>query len=266
MSRFDHLELGNSEPEWPDEKPDESAVMDQFYYLDKANKAFNDEDYERALSYYSRALQNDITMEDAWLGQLRCLIELQELQEAVIWSNRALERFSRSAQILAARGVAESRLGRGAAAIGYVDGAMASEGCTAYVWAARGEVLIPINARNAEACFSKAIELAPDDWTIRACIGRAYAMRNCHHQAIEHLRKALRIDQSLFTCWCWLGRCYEALGDFQEAQRSYGRALASKPGYKRAKDSLKRLENKGFLSKLGGSIRRIFMSRQPNEV
>jgi tetratricopeptide (TPR) repeat protein len=266
VSRFDHLEIGNNEPEWSDGGPDEAAVIDQYYYIDKAKTAFYDEDYERALSYYSRALQYDIAMEDAWLGQLRCLIELQELQEAIIWSNRALDRFANSAQILAARGVAESRLGRGAAAIGYVDGAMASQGCTAYVWAARGEVLIPVNARNAEACFAKAVELAPDDWTVRYCIGKAYAIRGCHHQAVDYFRKALRIEQNRFTCWYCLGRCYEALGEFEEAKRSYGRSLACKPGFSKARNGIRRLENKGLISRLGASFRRLFNSKsQVNE-
>jgi len=106
LGRFDHLEISNW-PLPPNEVGPESGVIDQHYYIEKAKAAFDDEDYERALAYYSRALQYEIGTEEAWAGQLRCLIELGELQEAIIWSDRALERFPRSAHVLAARGVAE---------------------------------------------------------------------------------------------------------------------------------------------------------------
>jgi len=87
----------------PGDDPEGAGIIDEAHYLQKAKETFDDEDYERALAYYSRALQYGTDPEEAWVGQLRSLIELGQMQEAVVWSERALERFPNSAQILAAR-------------------------------------------------------------------------------------------------------------------------------------------------------------------
>lgn len=265
MSRFDHLEMGDWKPRPSDMEPEDSGIIDQHYYLEKATNAFADENYERALSYFSRALQYDINLEEAWVGQLRCLIELQELQEAIIWSDRALERFPSSGQILAARAVAESRLGRPIAAMSYSDAAIGSRGESPYIWVARGEVLIPANPTNAKACFDKALELAPQDWAVRSWIARAWLVRGCHHLALEHLRHAVRLDPNRFTCWYWIGKCCEAFGEIEEAKRSYRRALAAQPAFTRARDAIRRLEHRGLLTRLADAFKRLFAPGQVSE-
>lgn len=255
MGRFEHLEMGDWQPERPEGGPEQPGVFDENYYLSKADEAFADEDYERALAFYSRTLQYEINTEAAWLGQLRCLIELNELPEAVIWSNRALERFPKSGQILAARAVAECRIGRVEAAMGYLDSAFAAQGVSEYAWLARGEVLIASNLNNARACFFKAIELAPRDWKIRAWIGRAYLLRKRYHQALEHFREAARLDPNRHMCWYWVGQCSEELGQREDARIAYQRALAAKPSFTKAQEAFKELGSGGGF---GGVLKRLF--------
>lgn len=258
MGRFDHLEMGD----WPtgnhEPDPNYSGLIDQHYYMDKAEDVFSQENYERALAFYSRALQYDIDLEEAWLGQIRCLIELSELPEAITWSDRALQRFPNSPEVLSARGVAESRLGRQIAAIGYSDAAFNSQKVTPYMWIARGEVLIPRNAVNAKACFMKAVEMASSDWRVRAWIARSYLVRGCHHQALEHLRHAVRLDPDRHTCWYWIGKCCESMGEINEAKLAYGRALAAQPAFTRARDALVNVDNQGAMSKVGCAFKRLF--------
>lgn len=239
------------------EGPDpNSGTRDENYYKDQANEAFACEDFERALAYYSRALQYNIGLEECWLGQLRCLIELGELQEAVMWSNRALEKFPKSAPLLAARAIAECRTGRNAAAMGYSDGSFNVPGITAYCWLARGEVILSQNPVNSKACFEKAIELAPSDWSVRAAIGQAYRIRKCATQAYDYFKQAVKIDEDQFTCWYWLGKCAEALGEFDEARNAYRRALSIRSSYKKAQDAISEIENRGFFSRLTYAIKR----------
>lgn len=257
MGRFEHLEMGDwrTNRSDADEKP--SGVIDQDYYLGKAREAFAAESYEQALSYYSRTLQYEITIEEAWLGQLRCLIELGELPEAVIWSNRALERFPKSAPILSARGVTEARMGRSVAALAYSDSAFAGPGVDAYAWIARGDVLNPVNPMNAKACFSKAVELAPSDWLVRATVGRAYLVRKQYHQALEHYRQAVRLDSERFTCWYWIGRCSQALGQTDEARIAYRRALEISPSFTPARNAAQEIENRGVGTRMRDAFRRV---------
>ena len=96
----------------PTPHSEHAGVFDQHYYLERANDAFAEDEYERALAFYSRTLQYDIGMEEAWLGQLRCLIELGELPEAVTWSNRALEKFPKSASLLAGESRCRGQIGQ----------------------------------------------------------------------------------------------------------------------------------------------------------
>lgn len=263
MGRFEHLEMGDWHPVRPDGEPVDAGVIDENYYVEKAQQAFADETYERALSLFSRALQYDANLEAAWLGQLRCLIELQELQEAIIWSDRALERFPKSGEILAARAVAEARLGRSSAAIRYSDAAFKeARSSTPFIWIARGEVLVGVNIMNANACFLKAVELSPQNAAVRAWIARAYLVNRCYPQALEHLRVAVRVDPNSHVSWYWIGKCCDALGEVQEAKRAYTRALAAQPTFSRARDALTEIQKRGPLSKMVSGIKRCF-SRIP---
>lgn len=261
MGRFDHLEIGKSQPPRPVKDRADGAVVDQFSCLERASGAFDEENYERALAYYSRVLQYEINLEEAWLGQIRCLIGLGEIQEAVIWSDRALERFPRSPAILAARGVAECRLGRMTEALGFVDAALKEQGATAYAWVARGDVLIPTNETNARFCFGKGVELAPNDWRIRMWIAQAYMAHGCYHQALEQLRFAVGMNSEACACWYRIGVCQEALGETEQAKIAYGRALAVQPTFSVAREAVRRLEGRDFCARLWDAVRRLFGRR-----
>lgn len=259
MSRFDHLEIDDPSG-WPNEELGDSA-QDQYSFLEKANQAFSEGNFERALTLYSRSLQYDIDLEDAWVGQIRCLIELSELQEAIIWSDRAMERLPNSAPTLAARAVAELRLGRVSQALKFADGAITSQPVTAYVWIARGEVLIVANLVNAKPCFAKATEIAPSNANIHAWVGRAYAAHNCYHDALTHYRNAVRIDPQMFSCWYWIGNCCEKLGEINEAMIAYNRATSIRPAFHEPREALKRLQKQGAILNIHHWFKRSFGRR-----
>lgn len=262
MSRFEHIEINNPSPEPEDDICNEPEVIDQHYCMTKADAFFDDENYEHALTVYSRALQYDINMESAWLGQLRCLTELGELQEAEIWSRRALDRFPNSSQILAAKGAIEGRMSGYTTALKYIDAAFEAQGITPYVWIARGEVLTSVSAVNAKACFLKAIEMAKTDWRIFAWIGRSYMLHGCYHQALDYLKEAVRLDSNRHTCWYRIGKCYESLRQAEDARIAYRRALSVRSSFMPAHDALLGLENQGFTGKLCDSIRGLFGRRK----
>lgn len=259
LGRFDHLEMGNRSVPRADIEPQDAGLVDENVCVEKADQAFADEEFERSLSLYSRALQYNANMESAWLGQLRCLIEMQELQESVVWSDRAQERFPKSGDILAARAVAEARSGRNEAAMGYSDAAFSeSKTCTPFMWIARGEVLLNVSASNARACFLKAVEASPRDSAVQAWIARSYMVRRLCYQAIEHYRNAVRLDSNRFSCWYWIGKCSESLGDVQEAERSYMRCVAIQPKFIIARDALSELRKRGIIWKLINGIKHCF--------
>ncbi len=258
LGRFEHLELTDWKhaPSANDEKP--AGMLDKDYYVSQAAEAFAEERFEKALGYYSRALQDDITMEAAWLGQLRCLIELGELPEAITWSGRAMEKFPVSADILSARAVAEARQGKFATAMEYSDGAFKAQNVGAYSWVARGEALLGSNATNAKACFAKAIELAPGDWALRSWIGRAYLIRKQYHLAWASFTKAVELDSERFVCWHWIGKCAEAMGRIREAETAYRRALEISPGFRPSQIAMSEISRRGPMSRIASACMRLF--------
>lgn len=258
MGRFDHLEMSNPDIDIFESEPDDSDIRDENYYSEQASEAYFCENYEKALAYYSRALQYNITLEECWLGQLQCLVDLGELHEAVVWSERALEKFPKSAPILAARAIAESRSGRKDTAMGFSDGSFSASGVTAYCWIARGEVLLSIKKGNSNACFSKAVEMSPSDWAVRAAIGRTLCMNNLPREAIAYFRQALQLDSSKYICWYWIGKCSESIRQYSEAEAAYRQVLSMCPSCTKAQEALALIARRGFLSRLTDAFRSAF--------
>ena len=48
----------------------------------------------------------------------------------------------------------------------FSDAAVEARGDTAYVWLARGDVLLARKEKRADYCFDKALALAPADWFV----------------------------------------------------------------------------------------------------
>jgi tetratricopeptide (TPR) repeat protein len=258
LGRFDHLEIADQNPEFDKSESNDSVMRDEDYYKAQADEAFACEDYERALAYYSRALQYNSSLEECWLGQLRCLIDLGELREALIWAKRALEKFPKSSQLLAATAIAEIRTGQPEIALGYSDGSLNEAGVTAYCWIARGEVLLYQTPVNSKACFNKAIELAPKEWSLRAAIGHAYRIRKMMPEAINYFQQAVRINPEQFMCWYWIGQCSVALKNYEQAVVAFRHTLAIRPNFVQAQDAINEIQKRGFFSRLSDAMRQTF--------
>jgi tetratricopeptide (TPR) repeat protein len=128
---------------------------------------------------------------------------------------------------------------------------------SAWVWLARGECLLATRKpeANANRCFLKAIELAPEDGHTRMRIGMAYSRHRLPAKAREHLMAALRFAPKNPLLLYQLGGALEALGDFQIAAGYYERALAARPGYADAGEALKNLMRAGALTRLWRKMR-----------
>ena len=78
MSRLEKIELGKF-----------SSIPTEFFksetkltlqdYLSKAIEAFYDEDFEAAIFFYTKVLEINKHSIEAWISQIRSLIELKEL-------------------------------------------------------------------------------------------------------------------------------------------------------------------------------------------
>jgi len=261
MGRFRWLEMGDgSEPTGAGRPPSGAPDLDEGACLAKADEHFRAGRYESALQWYSRALRFVIGLEEAWVGQVRCLLELEEHVEANIWADRALERFPESPDLLAAKAAALRHTRGIARAMEYSDASLGVKGkpVGAYPWLVRGDLLLNggSSRQSAERCFAKALELGGADWYTHFLVGSALMARGLHEQARQRLSAATGMERRNAMLYCTLGACYEQLGDVGAAIMTYSRALEADSKCKQAKTRLAALSRVGWLRRLVSRIRR----------
>jgi len=249
MGRFTKLEIpGQDRLDESEEAPRDRD------YVELGDRCLREGSYEAALRYYSRALAQDNRIEEAWLGQILCLINLGEYKEAVSWADRAAGLFPRSADLLAAKAVAWGRSGNLDKALGFSDSSMKLNEASAFVWWARGDVMIPNNPRTARWCFDKAMELGRDDWRLMFWIGKTYLSIDMPAEAKRFLQRAEQLDGDNPVVWHTLGLTYKALGMNKEASRAFQHVLSVNPGREEARRELEILDHKLPTVKLGRGL------------
>jgi tetratricopeptide (TPR) repeat protein len=257
MGRFSKLECDDSPPPGTPGPPEPTAEeFGEEHYLGLARMGMLEGDHEAALRHYSQALQLNVNLVEAWAGQVRALNELGEFEEALLWVDKALERFRDHPDLLAAKAVAHARQGKLDTAIAYSDAALSATPLTQYVWLARGECLLVARNRNARYCFLKALEHVPQDWQAQLYIGLAYLREGFAVDALRYLNAAVQIDSNCAVAWMALGATHEALGALGPARNAYLRALEARPGHKAARTALGRLDSMGLLGRLGRALGR----------
>ncbi len=222
MGRFSNLEL-EAEPrvELEVTKP----AIDERYFLDRADVAYWSGDHEPALKYYTRALELDKRQARGWLGQVMCLVELDEPREAQVWSDKALELLGSEAELLAGKSIAMTRLGDPASGIALSDAALARPGTSALRWRARGEAMLGRDARNAAYCFAKSIAEDARDGRVHLDVGRVCLYHRRPAMAVAHLARGCELLPGSAWCWTNLGLAREALGQTEPALDAYSQAL-----------------------------------------
>jgi tetratricopeptide (TPR) repeat protein len=225
MNRFDWLEI----PAWDlkKESPVSTAapLLDARHYLQSAEQSWRRGNFEGALRFYARALGQDSGLEEAWLGQVRCLIDLDEIKEARVWVNKALEKLPHSADLLSAKALVLSKMFEDEPAMELSDRALSLKQYTWYLWLCRGFILLKTGDRNAEYCMVKALEANPEDWFINLRVGMAYLGISDYHKALLYLRKAIRVETTNPLVLLKFGFCCEKLGWPAQARLHYQKAL-----------------------------------------
>ena len=243
MTRFSKLDFDKTViPIAPTLVEDAWPNLDENGCLQAGDERFGVGDYEIALTCYSRALRFNRDCISGWIGQARCLIAMGEYPDAVTWSDRALERFADTPELLACKGLALAHQADWSA-LEYLDGAVQMKSPPAWVWIARGEGLLLTgqNVENAQRCFLKAQELAPTDPQIELRIAMAYIRSRQFARArilitavmVKLSRNVLALTQAGIT--------YEGLGEYDAARGFYERALAIRSDYATAQSGMNRV-------------------------
>lgn len=261
MSRFDNLEFDEQEsrPEAPQGaslrpgRPGRPAtgtpVRDGAYFCAEGDAAYRVDELEAALRSYSRALEQDSTLFDGWLGQLRVLLETGEYSEADLWAGKALELFPEHPELLAAKAVASVRMGKRVLAQAQSDNALTRKGVTGFVWLARAEVLLDADKPMYEHCLAKALETNPERGWMHWDVSRVLRRYGRAAKALNYARIAAQALPAEPGVWLELSRCLLAL-EMPESKRALEQTLHLKSDCAAARRLLRDYREPGLLRRL----------------
>lgn len=213
-------------------------------WLNEADRARRSGRYEKALRYYSRALELDRTQIRAWLGQVQMLIFLGEYPEAEVWCRKTLQLFPRNGDLQAAGAQALCRERMFSRAWELCDASLAGEGSSAYRWMVRGELLLATRRQVADLCLQKACTL-DSDWLVAVEAALVFRHYGQPAKAIPYLRSALEKAATEGFPWYLLGLCQSDLGFSDAARRSFEQCLSIDRHDDRAKGGIAELVRRG---------------------
>ncbi|HTL17858.1 MAG TPA: tetratricopeptide repeat protein [Patescibacteria group bacterium] len=255
MSRFTNLEFGDQfeDPSQQSKVP----VKSEAYYLSQAREAFHNGEWESALRLFSKVLEYNPRNVQAWAGQVRMLIELEEYREAKLWADKALDTFPNEPELLAAKAVALGRSGDLQGAMVFSDASIEERGDTPYVWLARADVLLARREGRANFCFDKALLLAPHDSFVLWLAARIRYYYGQFALALRLMQQAVELNAGHFVFWLQLGQCQQALGLIGPARTSLSQAEQLKPDCHSVRTALVQFSSSGIGTRLLGFWRRL---------
>jgi len=261
MGRFDHI-AGRDAADVADDgagdvaQGERVATVDAGSFVAQARKAQACGSFQAALRLYGRALEEDRSRQDAWLGQVQVLLDMGQPQEAATWMEQAGRVIGEVPGLLALRALAASRRGDADEARQWSDRAMREGSDRADVWLARAAVVYASgNGKVARLNLDKAHERDPG----------ADTARRCAEVALDHgdlgaartwLFKAERSAPDNPLVALRLGVYHERQGDLPQARHHFERALQLEPRLEPARLALDDLDRRGPMARLRSSLRR----------
>lgn len=110
-------------------------------------------------------------------------------------------------------------------------GRAASEGCPG-AWLVLGRIHQDLGGRNlARDCYLRELENRENALPARLALGDLFARAGDYAEASRHYRQAAEMDSTFAEAWCSLGRCYAALGHWDDARVCYELALRQAPDH-----------------------------------
>ncbi len=225
--RFAHLEFDDGNHATVPLREEEQRDAD--YYLDQATQAFEAEAFANALKLFARVLEFDPAQPRSWYGQIRSLIELHRLDEALGWATQALEQYPTDRTLMALKAIPLARLGQREEALAFSDAANNPEAPTEAFWLSRAEVFIHIDVAAAEYALETALAASPSDWQLAWLASRMRHFHTHHAAALKLATVAMERAPTHATPWLALARSQIALGLSKPAQDSLARAAELAP-------------------------------------
>ena len=259
MGRFEYLEFDRDRPFVADEEALEETPE---LLLASGWDRYWEGAFEAALRAFSRVLRHQYLNTTAWAGQVWCLIELKELNEADLWADRGMKELEDTPGVLSGKAIALGRQGFSREAMLWTDKAVScshkrEDRFALMAWIARAELLLKAgNKRNVELCVAQATSIPGVGFRAQLAAGRACLHHRRHLSAIRYLDEAVRRQPSNHHIWWNLCLAHKGLGHLRQAEQSLERVLEIEPSLREATLLQKKLAMSG--GGFTGFFRRLF--------
>lgn len=239
MERFDRLEIDEKLAP-ATKKADGEQIRNAKFFYDKARQCENSGDWECALRNYSKSVAQNINFIESWEGQILILIELGEYEEAITWSDKALEMFPANPVFFATKALAYYRNALPSEAVAFSDNAISKKNITANVWLVRAEIMVKKRYAIVESCIEKALAISGDDrGQILLRAGMMLNKNKKYIYASELLSEAVILLPKSPMVWFELGKAQFKSGS-PFATQSFERSLSLKEDWLEAIKWLKK--------------------------
>ncbi|MDH4211194.1 MAG: hypothetical protein OEV79_07065 [candidate division WOR-3 bacterium] len=243
---FSRILLGNGQHRkiLQERDPDDGApgsVVQQL--LLRAHDCYFRGFYEDGLACYARVLFHDEHNLDAWIGQIRILVDVGRHEAATYWSDEAAKRLGWGDLLRNAKAFALASGGMIGEAKEIINVPVGTDE-TPMIWLLRGEVFLKIKINffqrlftpykgigrmGAFFCFLKALSPAPNDSFLNQRVGLAYLLTGDAVRGSEHLRFSLNMTPENPLTLCGLAQCSRMNHDYEHALFYVKRAIAGNP-------------------------------------
>ncbi|MFI4911475.1 MAG: hypothetical protein ACIAQZ_07390 [Sedimentisphaeraceae bacterium JB056] len=249
MKRFERLEFQEHASKGQ-EGPGGEQLRDAGFFYKKGMRMELAGDFESALRNYSRSVEENVNFLDSWEAQIRMLIELQEYNEAQMWSDKALEIFPSNAALMAAKAQACFRNAYFEKALAYSDNAISKKDITPLVWLVRAEIMAQKKTAIAESCIEKAVNIPESNkgYTL-LCAGRIMLRYKKYISAIDKLTRASVLLPKSPLVWYELGMA-RYLGKSGDSFQAFEHCLTLRQEWNEAKKMLSKSRKKGIFRRI----------------
>ncbi|MBN2209087.1 MAG: hypothetical protein JW759_07305 [Candidatus Coatesbacteria bacterium] len=237
MSRFEYLEIERNRGLSAAERDSDDTPE---VLISSAWNLYWEGAYEEALRLLSRVLRLEYLNATAWSGQVWCLVELDELREADVWADKAIDELGEVPGAISGKAAALARQGFAREAMLWTDKAVScshkrEDQFASMTWVTRAELLLRKgNRRSINLCVSQASAFSGVGWRAELAAGRACLYNGSHVLAVEFLSRASERCPLNHFIWCNLARAHKGLGHLRQAELSVERALELKPSSREA--------------------------------
>lgn len=251
MDLFGHIEIeiprdAGLDPIVADQFRNEAASFHQsgLELLQRGHVKQGAEMLERALGYR----EHDPRL---WIDAIELLVRANQLDRAEARSQEALHNYRRTAPLFAAHALVLAHQGRHGDALGHVQVVFdhARPDWHGYAHAVRGEILLrqdKSNRSEAIACLDRAMDGQPNPWRTALVGAWAFLDADLPVFAAGYASEVAHWNPRANIGWLLLGRCFEELKLYEQAEFYYDCVLQQEPNHAWAARGVQSAKSSGF--------------------